>query len=356
MTDLNMIKIIDAHIHLWDPYTTPRTVTPVVKLLGRFPSLVRWLIKLVTAKATVEFMGEVDYVIKPYLPALYLSETGKYRDNMRGVVHIQADWHGKKAVDAADETRWLDSLQPKPLAMIGEAHLNDGENLEAVLDAHSAASPNFRGIRDMLASHPSKTIHQWNKSSDTMKTDQFGKGYQRLGERGLTFDAYIYSNQLLDFCDLVEAIPTTKVVVDHVATPVALMGPFGDVGKSEAERAAIKEEWYEGLSRLAEAEHVRLKLSGLFMPVVGWNYQNWSQPLSVQQIVDVIGPHIRFAIETFGVERCMFATNFPLDRALIPFERYYDAYFKIVATMDAGREAKQKLFHDNAAEFYNIGP
>lgn len=343
-------KIIDAHIHLWDPYTTPRSLTLAVKLFGRFPNFAKKLIELVTPKPMVDFVGSADHIIQPYLPALYLSETGKYRDQLRGFVHIQADWQGKN--DFAGETRWLDSLELQPLAIVGEAHVNDVKNLDAVLDAHRAASPLFRGVRDMLAAHPSKKIHQWNKSIHTMKSDEFRKGYARLGERDLTFDAFLYSNQLSDFCDLVEAIPETNVVVDHIATPIALMGPFGGVGNTPAERAAIKEKWYEGLTRLAQSEHVRMKLSGLFMPIVGWDYKNWSKPLSVNQVVDAIGPHIRFAIDTFGVDRCMFASNFPPDRVLIPFETYYDAYFKIVEEMDG--DAKRKLFHDNAAEFYNI--
>jgi len=344
------LELIDAHIHLWDPYTTPRTVTPALKLFGRFPRVVAWLMELVTPQPTLDFVGETDHIMAPYLPALYLSETGKYK--VRGVVHIQADWQSKKPLDMAGETRWLDQLDPKPLAMVGEARVNDVQNLDALLDAHQAASSRFRGIRDMLAAHPSKKIHQWNKSLDMMKSEAFRQGYARLGERELSFDAFIYSNQLPDLCDLVEAIPSTPIVVDHVATPIGLMGPFGGVGTSAAERAKIKEKWYAGLTRLAQSKHVMIKLSGLFMPIVGWDHDRWSKPIPVNRVVEAIGAHIQFAIDTFGVDRCMFATNFPPDRVLMSFESYYDAYFKIVEGLSM--EAKRKLFHDNAARFYRI--
>lgn len=342
-------KIIDAHIHYWDAYTTPRTVTPVLKLFGRFPRFATWLLEKVTPQPTLDFVGDAGHIMEPHLPAVYMSRTGKYQERVRGVVHIQADWQSKKPLDMAEETRWLDQLDPKPLAIVGEARVNDVPNLDALLDAHQAASSRFRGIRDMLAAHPSKKIHQWNKSLDRMKSEAFRQGFARLGERNVSFDAFIYSNQLPDLCDLVETIPSTSIVVDHVATPIALFGPFGGLGSTAAERAQIKETWYAGLTRLAESKHVMMKLSGLFMPIVGWDYE---QNISVNQVVDLIGPHIQFAIDTFGVDRCMFATNFPPDHVAISFESYYDAYFKIVEGLSM--DAKRKLFHDNAARFYRI--
>ena len=124
---------------------------------------------------------------------------------------------------------------------------------------------------------------------------------------------------------------------------------LGGLGATSTERDKIKEKWYAGLTRLAQSKHVMIKLSGLFMPIVGWNYE---QKISVNQVVDLIGPHIQFAIDTFGVDRCMFATNFPPDHVAISFETYYDAYFKIVEGLSM--EAKRKLFHDNAARFYRI--
>lgn len=185
-----------------------------------------------------------------------------------------------------------------------------------------------------------------------MTTAAFREGYARLGERDLSFDAFIYSNQLGDLCDLVEALPDTHIVVDHVATPIGLMGPFGGVGETAAERQTIQEKWYDGLRRLAQLEHVMMKLSGLFMPVVGWTYKEWKRPLNVDEVVAAIAPHLQFAIDLFGEDRCMFASNFPPDSTLIDFETYYSAYFKIVEGMDLA--AQRKLFHDNAARFYRI--
>ena len=347
---MDSIHIIDAHIHLWDPYTTPRTASAPVKMFGWFPSLLKFLGRLVTTQEALDFFAGGEEFMRPHMPADYFGATGRFQ--VKGVVHIQADWQSKDPLGAAEETAWLASLDPPPLAIVGEAHLHDQENLAALLDAHAAASPLFRGVRDMLAHYPGGGVHNFNEMADRMTTPAFREGYALLGERDLSFDAFIYSNQLGDLCDLVEAHPETRIVVDHVATPIGLMGPFGGLGNSAAERQAIQEKWYEGLTRLAQSEHVMMKLSGLFMPVVGWEYKGWKRPLTVDEVVDAIGPHLQFAMDTFGIDRCMFASNFPPDNTLIDFETYYTAYFKIVEGLDDAD--RRKLFHDNAARFYKI--
>ncbi|MEM7112841.1 MAG: amidohydrolase family protein [Chloroflexota bacterium] len=346
---MTTIDIIDAHIHYWDPYTTPRTASGPVKLLGRFPSILRFLGRFVTTQEALDFFAGGEEFFSPHLPADYFGNIGDFR--VKGVVHIQADWVSGSPMGAAEETAWLASLDRPPLAIVGEAHL-DANNLDALLDAHEATSPLFRGVRDMLAHHPSGKVHNFHETADQMARPAFRQGFARLGERDLTFDAFIYSNQLNDLCDLVEAIPQTRIVVDHVATPVGLMGPFGSLGETAVSRQKIQQDWYEGLTRLAQSEHVMMKLSGLFMPVVGWEFKGWKRPLTVDEVVDAIGPHIQFVIDTFGIDRCIFASNFPPDSTIIDFQTYYAAYFKIVAGLN--KTDQRKLFHDNAARFYRI--
>ncbi len=346
-------KIIDPHIHYWDAYTTPRTVTPLVKLVGRFPKLMDWIIKTVVPAETVHYFGSTTLFSTPFLPKTYFDEAGRYRDQVRGVVHIQADWQAKVPTDLADETAWLDQLDRPPLAIVGEARLNQPEHLDAVLDAHVAASSRFRGIRDMLAYHPSKAIHKFNEAEDTMRTDAFRQGYARLGERGFSYDAFIFSHQLTDLCDLVEAVPGTPIVVDHMATPIGLMGPFAEFGTTAEAREGIKADWMQGIERLAKSEQVHMKLSGMFMHVLGWDHHNWPDgKLSADEVTERLGPHVQFMLDTFGIDRCMFATNFPPDRVIMQYETYYDACFKMVEGLSAADQ--KKLFHDNAARFYRI--
>jgi len=326
------IRIIDPHIHLWDPYNNPKTVSPLVKTFGRFPWLLDRVARMVFPKAVINFVGQTQYVVNPHLPEIYHRDTGKY--DIAGYVHIQAGWEGEHPFNSIGETEWLMSLIDKPKAIVGEAHLHDIDHLDAVLDAHAAASPMFRGVRDML------------------RSEAFKKGYARLGERDLTFDAYVYATQLKDFVRLVAEVPETRVVLDHVGTPVGLAGPHGGVGKTLQEREDIQKKWYEDLARLAEVPHVYLKLSGLLMTVCGFQFDKSNRPASLDEVMDAIAPHITYALKTFGVDRCMFASNFPMDKVSTSFETLYDAYFKIVEHYTA--EDQQKLFCNNAMTFYKM--
>jgi L-fuconolactonase len=344
------IKIIDPHIHLWDPYTTPRLITPLVKLLGRWPKLLDKAVKMAMPKATINFVGKSEYVCYPHLPDIYHRDTGKY--NVDGYVHIQAGWVAKQPLDVVGETRWLMSLEDKPKAIVAEARLSDLDTLEALLDAHQEASSVVRGIRDMLACHDDKGVMDFAHDLAHNFSEDFKKGYTILGARGLTYDAFLYAHQLKAFRKIVSEFPDTDVVLDHLGTPVALAGQHGGVGATQLERDKIKADWYEDLAALAEVEHVMIKLSGLMMPVVGFQFENRKQSPGVQEVVDAMAPHITYAIKTFGVDRCMFASNFPMDKASVSYETLYDAFFTIVAGYSD--EDTHKLFNQNASSFYRL--
>lgn len=345
------LKIIDPHIHLWDPYTTPRLISPLTKLLGKFPKVLDRVVKMAMPKATINFVGKSKYVCYPHLPDIYHRDTGKYK--IDGYVHIQAGWVAKKTLDLVGETEWLMTLDDSPIAIVAEARLSDLDTLESLLDAHAKASPLFKGVRDMLACHSDKGVMDFAHDRSQNFSERFKKGYAILGARGLTYDAFLYAHQLKDFISLVTEIPSTKVVLDHVGTPIGVAGLHGGQGASQAERDKIKEDWYADLSALAEVPHVKMKLSGLMMPVLGYQFEKRDQEPSVDEVVDAIGPHIEFALRTFGVDRCMFASNFPMDKASLSYETLYDAYFKIVeGYSDADKE---KLFRTNALGFYGVG-
>lgn len=342
--------LIDPHIHLWDPKNTPKLVSPLVKTLGWSPWLLNQVSRLLMPKPIMDFVGPGDFVLTAHLPDIYRKDAGKYK--IGGYVHIQAGWEDKAPNAASGELIWIETLKDKPLAIVGEAHLSDWHHLDQLLDAHMAASPRFRGVRDMVAAYPSSKIHNWHANPNLMQTDAFRKGYQRLGERGLTFDTFLYSNQLEDFTKLTKDINSTKVVLDHVGTPVGVAGHFGGVGATTFERDVIKNEWYDGLNRVSQNEQVYIKLSGLFMPICGNGFHLHKEAVSLSQVVDAIAPHIEFAINTFGVDRCMFASNFPMDKVSLSYEMLYDAYFEIV--QDYSSEDQKKLFCTNALDFYGV--
>ena len=344
------IRIVDPHVHIWDPRTTPRAASPLVKLLGRWPGVLDRAVRVLMPGPLVDFVGDSQYVLNAHMPSDYHGDTGKY--DVAGYVHIEAGWEAKGPMGPVGETKWVDALDDPPLALVAHADLTDAANLPAVLDAHAAASSRFVGVRDMMAAHPSKKILDWAESTATLTSPEFEAGLRTVGERDLSFDAWVYSNQLRDLSRLAERVPDTRMVLDHMGTPIALAGPFGGLGQTPQQRDAIRRDWYEDLESVAQNPNVYLKLSGLLMCNLGFGYHEGDQRPTVSRVVDDIGSHIRRGIDTFGVDRCMFASNFPMDKVSIDWETLYDAFFEIVS--DYSTEDQQKLFAGTAEDFYRL--
>jgi predicted TIM-barrel fold metal-dependent hydrolase len=177
-------------------------------------------------------------------------------------------------------------------------------------------------------------------------------GYQMLGERRLSFDAWMYYQQLPDFIDLVRAIPETPVVLCHLATPIGLAGDYAGLGSTAGERDKIAGQWKDSLSRLAEVPHVRFKISGLLMPIVGFGAEHQPTTMSKDEFVDRVGPLVTWALDTFGIQRCMFGSNFPMDKVSISYQTLVAALDELLANRP--EEEKQLFFNGVARNFYRI--
>jgi len=99
---------------------------------------------------------------------------------------------------------------------------------------------------------------------------------------------------------------------------------------------------------------VHCKLSGLLMPIVGFGFHQRDQRPSVAEVVDALEPHVRFGIETFGVDRCLFASNFPMDKVSVDYETLWDAFIEIATSMSLTAEQRAALLADNAAKFFRL--
>ncbi len=338
---MGIVEIIDPHVHIWDPRRTPREVTPLVRLFGRWPSLVEKLARRATPQPLVDFIGDPRYVLSAHMPDRFHADTGHH--SVAGYVHVEAGWKGRGRLGPVGETRWLEHLADPPLGIVANADLCNPALLEAQLDAHALSSGRLRGIRDIVASHPSESVHTWCDPADRLVTDEFRTGLAALGERQLSFDLWCYSNQLQDAARLADDIPQTRIILDHMGTPVGL-----------ADNPGMVDDWYGGLAAMAEQRNVSLKLSGLLMPIVGFGFHLRPSPPSHDELVDAMAPHIAKGIELFGVDRCMFAGNFPIDKVSVSYEALFDAYFAIVADLGLGAEATEKLFAGTASSVYRL--
>ena len=347
--------ILDAHMHQWDLRKTPRgAVSAFVKLFGWSDSLKRRAAKLLFPQSQLRFVGKIDHVTNDYLIDDYRADLGSLASRFLGTVHVEASWKAKKHGDFVGETAWLDQLDPDASTIkgfVGSAEL-DRPDLEKVLQAHEAASTRFRGIRDKLACHPDRGVWDWARSPTLLQDRAWRAGYRMLGARGHSFDAWVYHQQLPDFIDLARSIPETPVVLCHLGTPIGLGGSYGGLGKTASERDTIAGEWKDSLSRLADVPHVRFKIGGLLMPILGFGAEQEPTTMSRDEFVDRVGPLLTWALDTFGIERCMFASNFPMDKVSISYQTLVGGLDDLLA--NRAQEEKQLFFNGVARDFYRI--
>jgi len=232
--------------------------------------------------------------------------------------------------------------------IVSFADLNLGRAVGDVLDAHLGASPRFRGIRhaagwdaddDIRNSHTNPFAHMLADRS-------FREGYAELGRRGLSFDAWLYHRQIPELIDLARAFPDTLIVFDHFG------GPLG-VGPYRTKREEIFATWRVNIEELARCPNVFAKLGGLVMPINGFDFHKRERPATSDEIVEATGRYYRHAIDCFGVERCMFESNFPVDRQSCSYAILWNAFKKMIA--DASESEKAALFHDTAMRAYRLG-
>lgn len=346
--------IVDPHIHQWDLLNTPRILSWPRRLLGWNPWLYRKALLAGAKPRDRDYVGRPDFVMWDYLPADYGADASGLP--IEQVVHVEAEWGDRAKLGPVGETRWLDSLfsatdSPRLGGIVAYADLRRAD-CKKLLDAHYAASPRLRGIRQMLAFDTDDGIMRFCDQPGVVRNTDFLRGMERLLDYSLSFDAWVFHHQLGDVAALAQAFPDQVFVLDHMGTPIGLGGPFASYGRNEQARDVILKTWQYGMLELAEHKNVMVKLSGFFMPVVGWGYEHRTAPVSHQELLDAFAPHARFVLQHFGVERCLFASNFPMDKVSLSLQQLYQLYAATVVDLD---EADQrKLFADNARRIYRL--
>jgi len=248
---------------------------------------------------------------------------------------------------ARDAARRGGSTPRVAAGIVGYADLTLGAAVDAVLEAHRAASPRFRGIRHASGWHASDAIRNshTNPPSGLLLESRFREGFARLEPHGLVFDAWLYHPQLGELADLARAFPGTTIVLDHVG------GPLG-IGPYEGRRGEVFAEWKPRIVELAACPNVVVKLGGLAMPINGFGWHRQPVLPSSAELAAAQGPYHHHCIEHFGAGRCMFESNFPVDRVSASYSVLWNA-FKLIAQSASAAE-KAALFHDTAARVYGV--
>lgn len=234
-------------------------------------------------------------------------------------------------------------------AIVSYADLRFGDAIGEMLDQAMALAPTrFRGIRQITIEHPSETPFRYmthRPPSGVLVHPNFRQGIAQLAQRGLTFDAAVFHQQLPDIAALADAFPQLSMVLNHVGMAMGME-------MSEAERAAVFATWSANIKELARRPNVVCKLGGLGMPFWGFGFEHRTDPVGYLELANAWRPFIETAIDAFGVKRCMMESNFPPDGRSGGFVPVLNAMKHIVRGCTA--EEKADLFQHTAVRVYRI--
>lgn len=177
-----------------------------------------------------------------------------------------------------------------------------------------------------------------------MRAD-FRQGLARLSKLGLSLDAWTFHPQLGDVVDLARAFPDANIIMGHVGGPLGY-GPYA--GKRDEVFAA----WKRGVTELAACDNVTMKLGGMMMRLAAYDYRTESSPPSSATLAALWRPYIETCIELFGPGRCMFESNFPVDKMGIGWAALWNALKRIAA--GASADEKQAMFSGTALRVYRL--
>ena len=234
-------------------------------------------------------------------------------------------------------------------AIVSYADLNLGAAVGEVLDAHMQASHRFRGIRHAAGWDPTDEVRNSHTSpNQNMLADgKFREGFAELGKRNLTFDAWLYHPQIPELTDLARSFPEQPIIFDHFG------GPLG-IGIYAGKREEIFEKWKSDVAELSECPNVYPKLGGLVMPINGFGFHKRDRPANSDELVEATSRYYLHMIEQFGVNRCMFESNFPVDKASCSYTVLWNSFKKMTTTFS--QTERNALFHDTATNVYRVVP
>ena len=231
--------------------------------------------------------------------------------------------------------------------IVGFADLMLAEAVDGVLEAHLAASARFRGIRHAAGWDPSPEVRNshTNPPAGLYGRDDFRRGFARLAPHGLSFDAWQYHHQLPEVTELARAFPETTIILNHFSGPLGI-GPWKD------RRDEIFVRWKTELAELSRCDNVVAKLGGLVMPINGFGFHKADTPPDSVTLANATRDWYLHTIDCFGPDRCMFESNFPVDRASVSYGVLYNSFKRITAGFSA--EERVALFRGTAQRVYRI--
>ena len=232
--------------------------------------------------------------------------------------------------------------------IVGHANLHLGDRVEPVLEALKAASPNrFRGIRHSVTwdPHPEVDNTAAHQMEGQLASDSFRAGARVLARLGLSLEAWLFFPQLPELAEFAKAVPDLTIVLNHIGGLLR----FGPYANRDDEVLAT---WRSGIAAVADCPNVNIKLGGIGMPRTGFDWHARTTPVGSEELAESMAPFMTYCIEQFGPDRCMFESNFPVDKVSYSYNVLYNAFKRMSHGYSAAE--RDNMFHNTAARVYRI--
>jgi len=233
-------------------------------------------------------------------------------------------------------------------AIVGHANLNLGAQVKPVLEALQAASPNrFRGIRHSVTwdADPAVENTAAHNMEGQMSSDKFRAGAKVLAGMGFSLEGWMFFPQMPELAEFAKAVPGLTIILCHIGG-LLRDGPYAN--RQEEVMAA----WRKGIAAAADCPNVVIKLGGIGMPRTGFDWHLREKPIGSEELASDMAPLMNYCIEQFGPSRCMFESNFPVDKVSYSYNVMYNAFKRLSKGYSASERAD--MLHDTAARVYRI--
>ena len=321
---LPKIPIIDPHHHLWDVGFGRYYIEELLEDINSSGHNIVSTVYIMSSSNTKIYSKDGLEEFKPLTEIEFATSEGKRADLIP---------NNRVKVNAS---------------IVGSVDLTYGNKLQPVLEkAVNISEGRLKGIRMLLASHTDPRISSGAVKSDLglMLHPNFIDGAKCVQDANLSLDFWIYHTQLNEMEKIARALPDLTIILNHIGGPI-------HIGEYEGKQAATHREWRSAMMRLSRIPNINVKLGGLGMAVNGAKFHNSKFPPNSVQLSDVWKPWIYETIDMFGFDRCMFESNFPVDKGSCSYGALWNA-FKIIAK-DMSDDEINKLFSKNAAKIYKI--
>ena len=310
------LPIVDTHHHLW-------AALPAALPQGEAKEDHTYLLE--------QFAQDVDSS-HHCLATVYVECHNSYRDSGPAAFKPVGETEFAAAIGIAS-----DASRPGKAricaGIVGSADLSLGTPIREVLQAHmEAGQGRFRGVRATAGYDPDPIIGNTSPVPGVYLRPQFRQGVAELTALGLSLDAWVFFHQLGDLIDLARSCPNTPIIMGHCGGPLGY-GPYA--GK----RDEVFAHWKKQVTQLAAYPNVVAKLGGMMIRLAAIDYGKLPAPPSSAEIAALWRPYIETCIELFGAERCMFESNFPVEKQGANWVTLWNAFKRITA----GASASEKL-------------